>query len=156
MPSLGSTEGNITGRKNKQTIKTHRLRAQMGSPSGGAAQIPVTSKRGLGREAQAPSLRLRIWPECPERYLSELIWASKPDCGIATTRKASPNLRHSQARAQNKGLNREPAADHPPPVTGSQSRKGAIAAPERHYLHNCKQASLLTKTSWGSGQSTSA
>ena len=22
----------------------------------------------------------------------------------------------------------------PPPVTGSQSRKGAIAAPERHYL----------------------
>ena len=44
----------------------------------------------------------------------------------------------------------------PPPVTGSQSRKGAIAAPERHYLQNCKQASLLTKTSWGSGRSTSA
>ena len=38
-------------------------------------------------------------------------------------------------------------------MTGSQSRKGAIAAPERHYLPNCKQASLLTKTSWGSGQS---
>jgi len=34
-------------------------------------------------------------------------------------------------------------------------RKGAIAAPERHYLPNCKQASLLTKISWGSGQSTS-
>ena len=41
-------------------------------------------------------------------------------------------------------------------MTGSQSRKGAIAALERHYLPNCKQASLLTKTSWGSGQSTSA
>ena len=41
-------------------------------------------------------------------------------------------------------------------MTGSQSWKGAIAAPERHYLPNCKQASLLTKTSWGSGQSTSA
>jgi len=41
-------------------------------------------------------------------------------------------------------------------VTGSQSQKGAIAAPERHYLPNCKQASLLNKTSWGSGQSTSA
>ena len=38
-------------------------------------------------------------------------------------------------------------------MTGSQSRKGAIAAPERHYLPNCKQASLLNKTSWGSGQS---
>ena len=38
---------------------------------------------------------------------------------------------------------------------GSQSQKGAIAAPERHYLQNCKQASLLTKTSWGSGRSTS-
>ena len=44
------------------------------------------------------------------------------------------------------------AADHPPLVTGSQSHKswkGAIAAPERLYLPNCKQASLLTKTSWG-------
>ena len=37
------------------------------------------------------------------------------------------------------------AADHRPPVTGSQSRKGAIAASERHYLPNCKQASLLTR-----------
>ena len=34
----------------------------------------------------------RIWPEYPEHYLSEIIWASKPDCGISTTRKASPNL----------------------------------------------------------------
>ena len=41
-------------------------------------------------------------------------------------------------------------------MTGSQSQKGAITAPERHYLPNCKQASLLTETSWGSGQSTSA
>ena len=48
----------------------------------------------------------RIWPEYPERYLSEIIWASKPDCGISTMRKASPNLRHRQAWAQNKGLNR--------------------------------------------------
>ena len=56
----------------------------------------------------------------------------------------SPNLRHDQARSQNKELNRaKPAADHPPPVTGSQSWKGAITAPERHYLPNCKQASLL-------------
>ena len=43
-----------------------------------------------------------------------------------------------------------------PPVTGIQSWKGAIAAPERHYLPNCKQASLLPKTSWGSGESSSA
>ena len=41
-------------------------------------------------------------------------------------------------------------------MTGSQSQKGAIAAPERHYLPNCKQATLLTKTPWGSGRSTSA
>ena len=77
--------------------------------SGQAAQMPVssTSKRGLGREARAASLRVRIWPECPERYLSELIWASKPDCGITTTRKGSTNLRHRQAHARNKGLYRE-------------------------------------------------
>ena len=34
----------------------------------------------------------RIWPKYPEHYLSEIIWASKLDCGISTTRKASPNL----------------------------------------------------------------
>ena len=59
-------------------------------PSREAAQTPApaTSKWGLGREARATLLRVRNWPECPEHYLSELTWASKPDCGIATTRKA--------------------------------------------------------------------
>ena len=38
----------------------------------------------------------RIWPEYPERYLNEITWASKPDSGISTTQKASPNLRHRQ------------------------------------------------------------
>ena len=44
-------------------------------------------------------------------------------------------------------------------MTGSQRRKGwkgAITAQERHYLSKCKQASLLTKTSGDSGQSSSA
>ena len=66
----------------------------------------TTSKRGLGREAQAALLRVRIGPECPEGNLRELTWASKPDCGMATSRKASPNLRHRQACSQNKGLSR--------------------------------------------------
>ena len=57
------------------------------SPSGEAAQMPApaTGKWGLGTEAGAASLRVRIWPECPERYLSEITWASKPDCRITTT-----------------------------------------------------------------------
>ena len=78
-------------------------------PSGEAAQTPApaTSKQGLGREARAALLRVRIWPECPERKLTELTWASKPDCRITTMQKASPNLRHCQACAQNKGLNRD-------------------------------------------------
>ena len=78
--SLGTTEGNITGRKNKSISKTHRLRAQQ------AAQMPApaTSKRGQGREAWAALLRVRTGPECPEGNLRELTWASKPDCGIAT------------------------------------------------------------------------
>ena len=48
----------------------------------------IKAGAGQGSAARAASLRVRIWPECPERYLSEIIWASKPDCGIATTRKA--------------------------------------------------------------------
>ena len=57
------------------------------SPSGEAAQTPTpaTSKKGLVREVWAASLRVRIWPECPKHNLSELTWASKPDCGVATT-----------------------------------------------------------------------
>ena len=72
------------------------------SPSGEAVQMPAptTSKRGLGREAWAASLRVRIWPECPERYLSKLIWASKPDCGIATTQKALRHRLHTEQRAK--------------------------------------------------------
>ena len=60
------------------------------SPSGEAAQMPAfnTSKRGLGREAQATLFRVRTGPECPEGNLRELTWTSKPDCGIATTGKA--------------------------------------------------------------------
>ena len=68
---------------------------------------PLASGGWQGDAAWAASLRVRTWPEYPEHYLSEIIWASKPDCGIYTTRKASPNLRHHQARAQNKGLNRD-------------------------------------------------
>ena len=60
------------------------------TPSGEAAQTPAptTSKWGLGREAQAALLTVRTRPECPEGNLRELTSASKPDCGIATTRKA--------------------------------------------------------------------
>ena len=68
---------------------------------------PPLASRGLGREARAALPRVRIGPEGPERYPSELTWASKPDCEITTTGKASPNLRHRQACAQNKGLNRD-------------------------------------------------
>ena len=57
------------------------------SPREEAVQTPAftTSKQGLGREARAALLRVRIGPECPEGNQSELTWASKPDCGIATT-----------------------------------------------------------------------
>ena len=47
---------------------------------------------GQGGAEWAASLRVRIWPEYPERYLSKIIWASKPDCGISTMQpKASPS-----------------------------------------------------------------
>ena len=57
------------------------------SPSGEAVQTPAstTSNPGLGREAQATLFRVRIRPECPEGSQSKLTWASKLDCGIATT-----------------------------------------------------------------------
>ena len=62
MPSFGSTEGNITGRKkiNKQ-LKIADCEPYSNYPSGEAVQMPAsaTSKRGLGREAWAALLRVR-------------------------------------------------------------------------------------------------
>ena len=60
------------------------------SSSGQAVQTPAStiSKRGLGRELWAALITVRTGPECPKGNLRELIWASKPDCGIATMRKA--------------------------------------------------------------------
>ena len=52
-----------------------------------ATPVSTTSKRGLGREARAAFLRVRTGPECPKGNLRELTWDSKPDCGIATSRK---------------------------------------------------------------------
>ena len=60
------------------------------SPSGEAAQTPAhaISKRGLGREAAwAASLRVRIWPEYPERYLSEIIGLTKQTVGYLPREK---------------------------------------------------------------------
>ena len=59
----------------------------MVTPSKEAAQTPAStsSKQGLSREARAALLRVRMGPQCPEGNLRELTWASKPDCGKATT-----------------------------------------------------------------------
>ena len=144
------------------------------TPSGAAAQTlsSPTSKQGLNREVWAALLRVRTRPECPENNLSELTWDINPDWGIAqregeknergNSPAKSPNLRHRQARSQNKGLNNRASRLQTGPFPhqrqagkDSESQKGAIAAPERHHLPNCKEASLLTKTSWDSGWSTS-
>ena len=49
---------------------------------------PPLAKWGLGREAWAALLRVGTRSECPESNLRELTWDRKPDCGIATMRKA--------------------------------------------------------------------
>ena len=73
MANLGTTEGNITGRKNKQ-LKPIDSIPNGNSPSGEAAQrsASATSKWGLGREAWAALLRVRTGPEGPEGNLREL------------------------------------------------------------------------------------
>ena len=51
MPSFGSTEVNITGRKMNKQLKLADFEPYGNSPSGEAAQTPAhtISKRGLGR-----------------------------------------------------------------------------------------------------------
>ena len=54
MPSPGSTEGNITGRKINKQLKPTDYEPYGNSPRGEAVQTPASaiSKRGLGREVQ--------------------------------------------------------------------------------------------------------
>ena len=91
------------------------------SPREEAAQTPVSaaSKSGLGREARAALLRVRTGPKCPEGSLRELTWDSKPDCGIATMRKA---LTKDTARPTHRTKDWAELGccrpTHPPPVTG--------------------------------------
>ena len=72
----------------------------------------------------------------------------------------SPNLRHCKAHSQNKGLSTYqrranrlwtgpfPARDKQAGGGGAaRARKGAITVLERHPLPNCKEVSLLTKSS---------
>ena len=72
MASLGTSEGNITGRKKKKKLKPTVPNSN--SPSGEAAQTLAytTSKRGMSREARAALLRVRTGPECPKGNLIEL------------------------------------------------------------------------------------
>ena len=56
--------------------------------------------------------------------------ASVPGAGRPTVWPGAEETQETRAADRPAG----PAAELPPPVTGSQSRKGAIAAPERHYL----------------------
>ena len=103
----------------------------------GRLHTPLASRGWAGRRgaARAALLRVRIWHEYPECYLSEIIWASKPDCGISTTRKASPNLRHCQARARNKGLYRDSRLQNVP-LQGQAARAGrGQSQPQRDIIY---------------------
>ena len=124
-----------------------------------------TSKPGRDREEPSALLRVRAGPECPEGSLREIAWDSNPDCVIVILRshhQKSPNLRHHQAHSQNKGLSRaswlqtRPSPHQRQAGEDSQSWQRAISSPERHPIPNCKQTSLLSKTSWDSRRSTTA
>ena len=54
VPSFGSTEGNITGRKKNKQLKLAHCEPEGNSPSGEAEQTPAHAirKQGLGREAR--------------------------------------------------------------------------------------------------------
>ena len=79
-------KNDLAGDDTHLEIHTHANRWTEASQA--QTPTPTTSRQGLGREAQSALLRIRTGPECPEGKLSELTWASKPDCGIATAQKA--------------------------------------------------------------------
>ena len=70
--SLGTSEGNITWRKNKYLKPTDYMSKT--TFSGEAAQTLMfsTSMRRLGMEAGASLLRVRTGPECPKGNLRGL------------------------------------------------------------------------------------
>ena len=126
----------------------------------------ATSKQRLNWEAQAALLRVRTGPECLEDNLRELTWDSNPNHGIARERikkkererenfpVKSSNLRHCQARSQNKGLSEYQRRasrqwTSPSPSRGREAGgwqpepegKGQTWPQRWHPLSNSKQAS---------------
>ena len=126
-------------------------------------------------------LRVRMQPECPEDNLRELTWDSNPNCGIAREGKKiknrerelsheKPNLRHSLACSQNKGLSKYQRRGSwlqtsPLPsqrqrgmwATARAGRQGAILALGMASSTKLWVGSqLLTKSSWDPGRLTSA
>ena len=66
---------------------------------------PLASEGWAGRHGRhGLQCFLRIGLKCPARNQSELTWANKPDWD--SYHMKSPNLRHGQDHAQNKGLSR--------------------------------------------------
>ena len=89
----------------------------------------ATSKRGLGREAQAPK-HFKDWAECPECNQSELTWASKPDCGIATTQKAltqdtAKTWHRTKDGTELAGCRPSPSGDRQPEQEGPEEGNGS-------------------------------
>jgi len=48
---------------------------------------PLARGAGQSGAAWAASLRVRIWPEYPERYLSEIIWLANQTVGYLPREK---------------------------------------------------------------------
>ena len=96
-------------------------------------------------QGQSEGTNLKQQPRLWDSYPSE-----KPQS------KTLPCLLTEQRTEQSQPAAGQPIHCREQEGEGSQSQKGAIAAPERHPLPNCKQASLLTKTSWDSRQLTSS
>ena len=112
-----------------------------------------------GGWAARPELHcfLRIRPRCTEGNQRELTWASKPDCGIATMRKAltkdtARTAHRTKDRTELVGCRSSPSGDRQPEPEGLE---GGNRSP-RETLTTKLQAGFVAKTSWDSGRSTSA
>ena len=107
----------------------------MATPSGEAAQTfaYATSKWGLDREARAALFRVKTGPECPKgtnlRWQPGL-WDSQREREKRERKNypmKSPNLRHHQARPQNKGLSRTSWLRTGPSTAGDRQARAARA-----------------------------
>ena len=110
--NFGFSEGNITGRENKQTKSKNptecALNCNYKQRQRSGTDVYICHQQvgaGQGRAGCIIVLRIRTGSECPEDNLRELMWDCNPNCGVARGQEKRKKERKKERDLSHEGSN---------------------------------------------------